>query len=68
MVVELGIVIKEVPIFIKVLRDYFFDLKTKDRDSRRVHIKFLSVHDILISNLVVIAIEELSEFKLYMRS
>ena len=60
--VELKEVIKEVPSFIKMLKEYFWDIKTKGCNSRRVYTKMLMLHDIDLVNLIEIIKEDMNEF------
>ena len=58
---------KEVPFFIKFLRDFFWDVKTKGRDSSRVYKKILIMHDLDLGDLIEIIKEEMSKFKLFVK-
>ena len=37
---------KEIPSFIKFMRDYFFEIKTKDKEGNRVYTKCLIMNNI----------------------
>jgi len=42
---------KEVPIFIKQLKEFFYRVKTKGKDGGRVYIKYLILYQLPIKDL-----------------
>ena len=67
LVVELGLVMNDMPVFMKYLRDFFYNVKTKGRDRRRVYTKRLLLYNISIEDLIEIEKEELSKFRFCMK-
>ena len=65
--VELKEVIKEVPSFIKTLKGYFQNIKTKRCNSKRVCTKMLILYDADVVHLIKIIKEEINEFKIYLK-
>ena len=60
-------IIKEVPIFIKWVQDYFYQIKHKGKMGGRVYTKFYIMHNYLINDITEMLKEEFSELKLYMK-
>ena len=58
---------KEVLSFIKSLKEFFWDIRTKEKDRGRVHIKMLIMHNLDLRELIKIIKEEMSEFKLFIK-
>ena len=56
-------VMKKVLLFVKFIRDYFFEFKTKSKEDGRCT-KFLIIHNIEFLDLVEIVKEEFSKKKL----
>ena len=65
--VELSLVMKDVPIFIKQLRDFFYKVKTKGKDGGRVFTKYLIMYNLPIEDLIEMVREEMSEVKLFIK-
>ena len=66
-VVELSSVLKEVPNFVKTMRDFFFEIKTKGKDGDRVYTKYLLLHDQPFEDITEMIKEEFSNQKLYFK-
>ena len=60
-------VIKEVPSFIKILKEYFWNIKTNGYNGRRVHNQILILHDTDLADLIEIIKEDMNEFKIYLK-
>ena len=60
-------VIKEVLLFVKFMRDYFFKVKTKGNKGRRVYTKCLILYNTEFTDLVEMIKEEFSEKKLHIK-
>ena len=58
---------KEVPLFIKWLKDYFYQIKYKGKSGGWVHTKFYIMHNYPIVDITKMLKEEFSELKLYMK-
>ena len=58
---------KEVPIFIKWVQDYFYQIKYKGKTGRRVYTKYYVMHNYLVNDIVEILKKEFSKLKLYMK-
>ena len=58
---------KVVSTFIKQIRDFFHEIKTKGRDREKVYTKFLLPYKVQIEDLIKIVKEELSNIKLYIK-
>ena len=65
--VELKEVMKEVPNFIKMLKEYFQDIKTKEQNSGRVYTKILLLHNADLADLIEIIKQDMNEFKIYLK-
>ena len=59
---------KEVLSFIKSLRDFFWDIKTKGQNGSRVYVKILIMYDLDLGELIEMIKEEMSKFKLFVKS
>ena len=57
-------IMKEVPSFIKTLREYFWDVKTKGCNGGRVYMKLLMLNSEELSDLLEIIKEDMSKFKM----
>ena len=66
-VVEVKDVIKEVSSFIKTLREYFWDVKTKGHNGGRVYIKLLMLYDEELLDLLEMIKKDISESKMYVK-
>ena len=66
--VEVNNIIKEVPSFIKTLREYFWNVKTKRYNGGRVYTKLLMLHDEELLDLLEIIKEDMSESKVYVKA
>ena len=64
---EVSLVMKEVPNFVKFMREYFFEIKTKGKDRGRVYIKYLLLHNQPFAHVVEMIKEEFSNQKLYFK-
>jgi len=60
-------VMKEVPSFIKILKEYFWDAKTKGQSSGRVCTKMLMLYDEDLVDLIEMLKEYMSKFKIYLK-
>ena len=60
-------VMKKVPLFVKCMRDYFFEVKTKGNEGGRVYTKCLILYNIDFADLVEMLKEEFSEKKLFIK-
>ena len=58
---------KEVLQFIKDIYNFFYDIKTKDREEGRVYTKCLLLYAVLIEDLIEIIEEEFSKNKLQIK-
>ena len=67
-VVNLNNVMKEVLSFIKTLREYFWDIKIKEYNGRRVYIKLLILHDEELLDLLEMIKKDMSESKIYIKA
>jgi len=65
--VELLLVLKEVTNFVKIMRDFFFEIKTKGKDGGRVYTKCLLLHDQPFEDIAEMIKEEFSNQKLYFK-
>ena len=65
--VELSLVMKEVPTFIKYIKKFFHKVRTKRKEGGRVYIRCLILHDLLIKELIKIVKEEMSKIRLFMK-
>ena len=59
--------IEQVPTFIKSLKEYFNEIRAKKRDGRKVHTKFLMMHDIELEDLVEMIKEDIVEYRLFLK-
>ena len=59
--------IEQVPTFIKVLKEYFNNIRTKRRDSRRIYTKLLMMCDIELEDLVEMIKKDTVEYRLFMK-
>ena len=66
-VAEVSLVMKEVPNFVKFMREYFFEIKTKDNNRGRVYTKCLLLHNQPFADIVEMIKEEFSNQKLYLK-
>ena len=57
---------KEVPIFIKWMQDYFYQIKHKGKMGGRVYTKFYVIYNYPVNDIAKMLKEEFSELKLYM--
>ena len=51
---------KEIPNFIKFIREYFFEIKTKGKKGRRVYTKCLLLHNQPFEDIAKVIKEEFS--------
>ena len=58
---------EQVPTFIKSLKEYFNEIRAKERDSRRMYTKFLMVHDIELEDLIEMIKEDIVEYRLFLK-
>ena len=65
--VEVEDIMKEIPSFIKTLRECFWDVKTKGHSGGRVYTKMLILYDKELLNLLKMIKEDMSEFKIYLK-
>jgi len=65
--VELSLVMKEVPTFIKYIKEFFHKVRTKGKEGGRVYIRCLILHNLLIEDLIDLVKEEMSEIRLFMK-
>ena len=61
------VVINKILLFIKYIRDYFYDIRTKGKEEGRVFTKYLILHNISIKVIIKMSKEELSEYRFYMK-
>ena len=60
--------IKEVPTFIKYIKEFFHKVKTRGKDSRRVYTKCLILHELPIEESTEMVREEMSDIRLFIKS
>ena len=58
---------KEVLLFVKFMRDYFFEVKIKGNEGGRVYTKCLILHNIEFTNLAEMLKEEFSKKMLFIK-
>ena len=58
---------EQVPTFIKSLKEFFWDIRTKEKDGGRVYTKMLIMHDVDLGELIEMTKEEMSEIKLFIK-
>ena len=67
LVVEILLVITKVLSFVKFLREFFFEIKTKGTEGGRVCTRCLIMHNTQFSDLAEMIKEEFSNNKLYIK-
>ena len=65
--IEIGLVMKIVPTFVKTLWNYFFDMKAKVKNGGRACAKFHVLHDCPLDDLAKVLKEETNNLRLYVR-
>ena len=67
LVVNLSLVMKAVSNFIKQIKDFFHEVRTKGREGERVYTKCLLLYEVQIEDLIEMIKEQLSDVKLHMK-
>ena len=58
---------KEVPTFIKHIKEFFYKVRTKGKEGRRVCARCLILHDLPIEDFIKMVKEEMSKIRLFMK-
>ena len=58
---------KQVPTFIKPLKEYFSNIKTKGYEEGKVYTKFLIMHSVELEDLIEMIKKDMKEFRLYIK-
>ena len=58
---------KEVPTFIKYIKEFFYKVRIKGKEGGRVYTRCLILYNLLIEDLIKIVKEEMSEIRLFIK-